>query len=193
MTTRKKNEFSTASTVEDKINFDLLNSQTQFLVGDIDGDSVTHIIKWITTENFDPKPDKILTLYINSDGGSLTDAFALVDIMRSSKCKIRTIGIGSIISAGFLIFAAGTKDERYISKNTTIMCHQYSDEFTGKYHDILSYMKESEMTHAKIIKFFHEVTGLDNKTIKSKLLPPTDVWLSVEEMIDLRIADHILN
>jgi hypothetical protein len=49
------------------------------------------------------------------------------------------------------------------------------------------------MTHAKIIKFFHEVTGLDNKTIKSKLLPPTDVWLSVEEMIDLRIADHLLN
>jgi ATP-dependent Clp protease protease subunit len=93
----------------EKINSKLLSKHIYFLNGDIDSYSVEEAIKWILYENTEGESDKVLSMYINSLGGSLTDALALVDIMRQSRFPIKTIGIGSIVSAGFMIFACGTK------------------------------------------------------------------------------------
>lgn len=187
-----KKELDFDVSADEKIGLGLLNNHVHFLFGEIEEENISDCIKWIVYENVMPSPTpKTLTLYINSVGGSLNDSFALIDVMKNSNCPIRVIGMGSVVSAAFLIFSAGTKGERYIAKNTSIMCHQYSDSYEGKHHDIKSRYRESELTNTRMIGILKENTGLDTKTIKSKLLCPTDVWLTAEEMIEFGIADNI--
>lgn len=176
----------------ERINVSLLNNHINFLTGEICEESVTEIIRWIAYENT-ISTDVPLTLFINSTGGSLTDAFALIDIMHNSHRKIRTFGIGNVMSAAFLIFASGLKGERYIGKYTSVMCHQYSGEIYGKHHDITAQFKESEMLNERMVDVLKKATYLDEKSIKSKLLPPTDIWLSAEECIKMGIADNLIS
>jgi ATP-dependent Clp endopeptidase proteolytic subunit ClpP len=177
---------------EDKIGLGILNNNTFILNGDIDSEIIEKAVRWIIYENISDEP-KVLTLYINSIGGSLCDAFALIDIMRNSKHTIRTIGIGAVMSSAFLIFAAGTKGERYIAKNSSILCHQYSDQIDStKHHDIESFAKEAKYANERMVNLIKECSDLPTRTIKSKLLPPSDVWLKAEELVELGIADHIL-
>lgn len=175
----------------ERINTSLLNNHIFFLNGVIDEYTVESAIKWIIYENTITEQDKVLTLYVNSIGGSLPDAFALIDIMRQSNYPIRTIGIGNIISAGFLIFSCGAKGQRIIAKNTSIMCHQYSGGMWGKHHDMEAHIKEMELTNNRMINILTEVTGLDPKTVKAKLLPPSDVWMTPDELVKYGVADII--
>ena len=122
---------------------------------------------------------------------ALHGAFGLIDIMRNSKQPIRTIGVGSICSAAFLIFAAGTKGERYVAKNTSIMCHQYASEMNGKFHDMKAFVRESDLANLRMSRHLQECTGMDARNVKTKLLPPSDVWFSAEEILELGVADHI--
>jgi len=131
-------------------------------------------------------------LYINSTGGDLYSAFALIDVMRNSYHPIRVIGIGAVMSAAFMIFAAGTSGERYAGKNTSFMCHQYSDNLTGKHHDLKASMKDGEIMNVKMVQLLKDATGLAPSKIKAKLLPASDVYLTAEEVLELGIADHIL-
>jgi ATP-dependent protease ClpP protease subunit len=91
-----------------------------------------------------------------------------------------------------MIFSSGYKGKRYIAKNTSIMCHQYSDGIEGKHHDIESRFKEVKLTNARMINVLKENTELDARTIKSKLLNATDVWLTADELIELGIADDYI-
>lgn len=177
---------------EDIVGLGLLKNHTHVITGDIDDENVDKVIRWLIYENLSSETGKTLTLYINSTGGSLTDAFALIDIMRSSTSIIRTIGVGNVMSAAFLIFAAGDKGHRYISKNTSSMCHQFTDCMDSKYHDIKASMKESESLNERMIKMLMETTELPRAKIKSKLLGPSDIYLSANEMIEYGVADHIL-
>lgn len=177
---------------EEKIGLGLLNNHIHFLTGEVNEESILEVIKWIVYENLQANKEKVLTLYINSTGGSLCDAFALIDVMRNSACPIRTIGMGSVMSAAFLIFAAGTKGQRFIARNTSIMCHQFSEDMDGKYHDIKAQMRESENTNKRMLEVLKESTGLNNRVIRTKLLPPSDVWLNADDVIELGVADHIL-
>ena len=175
----------------EKINSVLLNNHINFLVGEINEHSASEIIKWIIYENTINEPDKILTLYINSDGGSLSDALALIDIMRTSNYPIKTVGIGSIISAAFLIFSCGTKGMRVIAKNSSIMCHQYSGNIGGKQHDMQAIIKEIDLTNTRIVNILKDVSNLSVKMVNIKLLPPSDVWMTPEELVECGIADII--
>ena len=176
---------------KETIDTTLLKNHTYFLSGEIDDDSVEPVIRWIMYENLLIEEGKVLTLYINSTGGSLYDAFALIDVMRRSAYPISTIGIGSVASAAFMIFAAGTKGNRYISENTSILSHQFSGDNSGKYHDMVSAMKENDHVNERMAILLNEFTGLPVKAVKTKLLPPSDVWLTPGEAVTLGIADHI--
>jgi ATP-dependent Clp protease protease subunit len=188
-----KKDFDLDVSALEKIGLGLLNSHVHFLTGEIVEENIENAIKWIVYENLIcGNSPKTLTMYINSSGGNLNDSLGLIDIMRTSQCPIRTIGIGSICSAAFMIFSSGTKGERYIANNTSIMCHQYTDGMEGKHHDIKSRFKEVELTNTRMIEILKENTGLETRTIKSKLLCPTDVWLTAEELIELGIADSFL-
>lgn len=163
---------------------------TEFLFGEIDEQKVENIIKWII-KNQNKSLTEPLTLYINSTGGSVPDAFALIDVMRTSIHPIKTVGIGSIISAAFLIFSAGSKPNRYVSKNTSIMCHQYSFESEGKYHDLKAQFREMELINQRMMNLLEEKSNLSTKIIKSKLLSPTDAWITAAELVEFGIADAI--
>ena len=193
----KSNYGSTVKRLEgfnasDRVDVKLLDNNVHFLVGEICEENVAECLKWIVYENLDKRVDKVLTLYINSTGGDLYQAFALIDMMRTSKHPVRTIAVGSIMSAAFLIFASGTKGERYIGLNTGIMCHQFSGGTEAKYHDIKAEIKEADLCNRKMVEILKAATGLTNAKIKSKLLPASDVYLTVDELMDLGIADHIL-
>ncbi len=185
---KKVDEFNAS----DRIDIKLLESSIHFLTGEITEESVNEAIKWIVYENLQLKDKRILTLYINSTGGDLYQALALIDIMRSSNHVIRTIGIGAVMSAAFLIFAAGSKGERYATKNLSLMCHQFSSGIDAKYHDIKAEMKETELLNNKMVTILKDSTGMAPSVVKKKLLPPSDVYLTAEEAVELKVADHVL-
>lgn len=187
-TVKKIDEFNAS----DRIDVKLLENSTHFLVGEITEESVLECIKWIAYENIDQARSKTLTLYINSTGGDLYQAFALIDMMRNSYHSVRTIGVGAVMSAAFLIFASGTKGERYASSLTSFMCHQFSSGIDAKYHDIKAEMKENESLNAKMVEILKLATGLPTSKVKTKLLPASDVYLSANEMLDLGVADHVI-
>jgi ATP-dependent Clp protease protease subunit len=184
---KKIDEFNAS----DRIGVKLLENSIHFLTGEITEETVEKCIQWIVFENLDTK-EKILTLYVNSSGGDLYQAFALIDVMHSSKHTIRTIAIGNIMSAAFLIFTAGTNGERYLAVNTGIMCHQFSGGTDAKFHDLKAEMKENEILNKKMIDILKDATGLPPSKIKSKLLPASDVYLTAQEALDYGIADHLL-
>jgi ATP-dependent Clp protease, protease subunit len=175
----------------DRIGVKLLENSIYFLSGEITEENINECIKWVIYENLDPK-EKVLTLYVNSSGGDLYQAFALIDVMRSSKHVVRTVGIGSIMSAAFLIFTSGDQGERYLAVNTGIMCHQFSGGTDAKFHDLKAEMKENELLNKKMVDILKNATGLPTTKIKTKLLPASDVYLTAQEAIELGIADHLL-
>ena len=188
-----KKDIDEAMIASEKINLGLLDSHFHYLSGDIDDENVADVIRWIIYENLKPEQDKMLTLMLNSNGGDLSSAFGLIDVMKNSRIPIRTIRVGSVISAAFLIFAAGTRGERFIGRNTSVMCHQYSCSTEGKHHDLKAYNKEMESTNKRMMTILKESTDLDLKTIRSKFLPPTDVWMTPAELIEFGVADNFLN
>ena len=179
-------------TVQDQIEYNLYTNGIHYLSGEIGEFNTSPLIQWIIGENANPTPKKHLTLYINSVGGDLYDAFAVIDVMNSSKIPIRTIGIGSLMSAAFMIFVSGERGSRSLAKNTSTMCHQFSSSYEGKEHDIKASERETRFVKQKMLDIIKNSTDMDERTIKRKLLPPSDVWLSAQECIDLGVADILL-
>ena len=177
---------------EDRIDLKLLENNTHFINGEINEDSIGDAVKWLIYENLDTSKEKVLTLYINSTGGDLYQAFGLIDIMKASPHVIRCIGIGAVMSAAFLIFASGDKGHRYAAKNTSFMCHQFTESMDSKYHDLKATMRENDICNDRMVAVLKEATGLAPSVIKKKLLPASDVYLTAEEVVDLGIADNIL-
>jgi ATP-dependent Clp protease protease subunit len=159
-------------------------------MGEVDTDNIEPIIDWILVENHVRTPKKKeLILMINSDGGSVSDAFALIDVMNSSTVPIRTVGLGSIASAGLLIFLAG--HTRTLTPNTSILSHQFSWGSSGKEHELFAVVKEFELTKERMINHYKSCTNLSEAQIKEFLLPPHDVYLSAQEALKLGLCDHI--
>lgn len=185
---KKIDDFNAA----DRISVTLLENNVFFLTGEIDEDNINDCIRWIVYENLDQRSSKILTIYINSTGGDLYQALGLIDIMRTSVHPIRTIGVGTVMSAAFLIFASGSQGERYLAPNTGVMCHQFSESTEGKYHDIKAAVKESDSLNSRMLEILKDATGLPASKVKSKLLPASDVYMTAQEAIDLNVADQLL-
>jgi ATP-dependent protease ClpP protease subunit len=79
-----------------------------------------------------------------------------------------------------------------VGKNTILMCHQFSETTDGKYHDLKTKLKEGQRINQRMIDLLAECSDLDARTVRTKLLPPSDVWLSADDVIELGIADSIL-
>ena len=164
------------------------------LMGPVDNDSIKPVIEWILHENFvKKKRHKELLLMICSEGGDLSAAFALIDVMRSSNIFIKTVGLGEIASAGLLIFLSGSAGRRILTPNTSIMSHQFSWEAQGKAHELFATVKEFDLTQQRMLTLYQECTGLDIDTIKKILLPPQDVYLTAQEAKKYGICDQIAN
>lgn len=178
------------ATIYDDIDWTIHNSGSYYLTGDIDEHSVTPVIKWILAENMNQRHTQ-LNLFINSCGGDLYQAFGLIDVMKSSRIPVATSGIGSLMSAAFLIFMSGAKGQRFVTKNTSIMSHQFSTFYEGKEHDVKASEKETRYIKQRMLDVIKESCTMDERMIKRKLLPPSDVWLSADECVELGVADAI--
>jgi len=161
------------------------------LMDDIKNESVKPVIEWILKNNFSSNQTDILTLIINSGGGSVTDAFALIDTMKGSGIPIRTVGLGEISSAALMVFMAGEKGQRVLTPNTSILSHQYSWGKFGKEHELLTANKAFELTSKMITDHYMKCTGMSEKKIRQYLLPPHDVWISAAEAKKLGICDDV--
>ncbi|OUU18597.1 MAG: hypothetical protein CBC05_01670 [Crocinitomicaceae bacterium TMED45] len=179
-------------TAEDRIEVSLIDNDIHYLSGEIAEENVAKAIKWIVTANLNKKPKRTLKLYINSTGGDLYEAFALIDVIRNSYHHISTIGIGAVMSAAFLVFAIGKQGERYIGKNTGIMNHQHSDSMESKMHDMRSAMKENNNCELRCLNILREATGMSLQDVRKKLNTPSDQYFTAKQLVDLKIADHIL-
>jgi ATP-dependent Clp protease protease subunit len=161
-------------------------------MGEVDCDSIKPVIEWILHENYVVKRKrKELLLMICSEGGDMSAAFALIDVMNSSAIPIKTVGLGQIASAGLLVFLAGSPGRRVLTPNTSILSHQFSWGSDGKAHELFATIKEFELTQKRMIAHYETCTGLGLDEIKTVLLPPHDVYLSAEEARALNICDAI--
>jgi ATP-dependent Clp protease protease subunit len=180
-------------TLADKDNSELLQQAGMYVFMDeVASDSIKPIIEWILVENHvAKKKKKELLLMICSEGGSMEDAFALIDVIKSSSIPVKTVGLGSIASCGLLIFLAGSPGRRILTPNTSILSHQYSWGSEGKHHELWAMTKEFGLAQTRMIQHYQETTGLSEAVIREKLLPAHDVYLSAEEALELGICDYI--
>lgn len=161
-------------------------------MGGVDSESICPVVEWILYENHVRKKKfKELLLMICSEGGSLSEAFALVDVMSSSRIPIKTVGLGSIASCGLLIFLSGHPGRRILTPNTSILSHQFSWDVGGKAHELFATVKEFDLTQKRMIEHYRKCTGLDDDTIRSVLLPPQDVYLDAQEALKYNICDQV--
>jgi ATP-dependent Clp protease protease subunit len=160
-------------------------------MGDVTVETMSPLIDWIISENYNKKKKKELTLGICSPGGDLHACFALIDVMKGSKIPIRTIGMGMIASCGLLMFISGEKGRRILTPNTSILSHQYSWGSYGKEHELFSAVKEYDLTTERMINHYKKCTGLNEIAIRKYLLPPHDVWLGAKEAKKLGLCDKI--
>jgi ATP-dependent Clp protease protease subunit len=182
----------TTQTTEQNHTQALADNGMYVFMGEVDHDNIKPIIEWILHENFVTKRKrKELLLMICSEGGDMSAAFALIDVMQSSNIFIKTVGLGQIASAGLLIFLAGSPGRRTLTPNTSIMSHQYAWGSDGKHHELLATIKEFELTQTRMVQHYINCTGLSEEQIKQHLLPAHDVYLSADDALRLGICDHI--
>jgi ATP-dependent Clp protease protease subunit len=165
-----------------------------FFNSDFNPGSVADPISFIITRNLMLKDrPKNIKMIINSSGGEVSSAFALIDIIKGSKIPIYTYGLGEIASCALMTFIAGEKGRRFITKNTSILSHQFSWNSYGKEHELMSRVKEFKNTSDRILAHYKRCTGLSEADIKKYLLPAEDVWLSAKEAVKYGIADEIVD
>lgn len=160
-----------------------------------DSNTTKPVINTIIEKNLLPQKErpKEITLIINSPGGEVHSAFALIDTMKGSAIPIKTVGLGMIASCGILTFMAGTKGRRVITPNTSILSHQYSWGSVGKEHELFARVREFELSTQRMMDHYKKCTGLSEKKIREILLPAEDVWLSAKEAVKYGIADKIVS
>jgi len=160
-----------------------------------DSSTTKPVINTIIEKNLLPNSQrpKELTLVINSPGGQVHSAFALIDTMKGSAIPVKTVGLGMIASCGLLTFMSGKKGRRVITPNTSILSHQYSWGSVGKEHELFARVREFELSTARMMNHYKKCTGLSEKKVRDILLPPEDRWLSAKEAVKYGIADKIVS
>jgi ATP-dependent Clp protease protease subunit len=180
---------------EEKITIPTLEDYHYYLFNeDFNAKSTGELIKFVIERNLMIKDrPKMMKVIINSPGGEVSSAFALIDTIKGSKIPVYTYGLGEIASCGLLTFIAGEKGKRFITRNTAILSHQFSWGSWGKEHELMARVKEFNNTQERIIEHYKRCTGLTEKQIKTYLLPPEDVWLTAKEAVKYGIADEIVD
>lgn len=166
-------------------------SKFYLLFDDITDETAKGAVEWILNANYDDTRPTSLNLIINSCGGSLSSAFAIIDTMRGSKIPVTTTGLGEISSAGLMVFFAGHKGSRTLTPNTAIMSHQFSSAAVGKAYELFNEQRNLNLISERIFRHYKTCTGLGKKQIEKYLLPQHDVYLTAQEALELKLCDKI--
>lgn len=133
---------------------------------------------------------KDIQLYINSPGGSVTDGFAIYDVMNTIKPDVSTICIGHAASMGAFLLSGGTKGKRYCLPNAEVMIHQPLGGMQGQASDMKIAMDHMNRTRDQLNKYLALHTGKDIAVIEHDT--DRDNWMSAEEAVTYGLVDGII-
>lgn len=135
-------------------------------------------------------PDKDISLYINSPGGSITSGMAIYDTMQFIKPDVSTICIGMAASMGSFLLAAGAKGKRFALPNSEIMIHQPLGGARGQATDVIIHAERLVKTKKQLNKILSERTGQPLEKIEKDV--ERDYFMSAEEAKAYGLIDDIL-
>ena len=139
------------------------------------------------------EPDKEISFYINSPGGSITDGMAIVDTMNYIKCPVSTICIGLAASMGSVLLACGAKGKRYATPNSEVLIHQplISGGLSGQTTEIKIHADHMVKTREKLNKLLSEKTGQTLEQIEKDT--ERDHYMTAEEALKYGLIDEIID
>ena len=166
----------------------LLNERIVFLGDEVNSDTASLVIaQLLFLESEDP--DKDISLYINSPGGSVTAGMGIYDTMQYIKCDVSTICVGMAASMGAFLLAGGAKGKRMILPNAEVMIHLPSGGAQGQATEIQITAEWILRTKKNLAKILAENCNQPYE----KVLADTerDYWMSAEQALEYGLVDHI--
>ena len=168
----------------------LLKDNVIFVVGPIEDQMANLIIAqmlFLESEN----PDKDISLYINSPGGSITSGLSIYDTMQFIKPDVSTICVGQAASMGAILLAGGSKGKRYSLPNSRMMIHQPISGFQGQASDIDIQAKEILKLRERLNKILSTHTSKSEKQIASDT--DRDNYMKASEALEYGLIDTVLS
>jgi ATP-dependent Clp protease protease subunit len=167
----------------------LLNERIVFLGSPID-DMVANLIVAQLLHLESQDPDKDISIYINSPGGSIYSGLAVYDTMQFIKPDIQTICVGVAMSMGSLLLTGGTKGKRMSLPNARLLIHQPSAGFEGQSTDIEIHAREILNTRRRIDEIYAEHTGQTVEQVHSDM--ERDRFFKPDEAVEYGLIDKVI-
>ena len=167
----------------------LLKERVVFLVGPVNEVTANLIVAQLLFLESD-NPDKDISFYINSPGGSVSAGLAIYDTMQFVKPDVSTLCVGQAASMGALLLAAGSKAKRYCLPNSRVMIHQPMGGFQGQASDIEIHAKEILFLKGRLNEIMAKHTGQKMETIEKDT--DRDNFLSATQAVSYGIVDKVL-
>ena len=166
----------------------LLKARIVFLVGEINDQIANTVIAQLLFLESEA-PDKDISLYINSPGGSVTSGLAVYDTMGFIKPDVVTICIGQACSMGALLLASGAKGKRFALEHSRVMIHQPSGGFAGTASDIEIHTNEILTMRSRINTLMSKLTGKSIKQVATDT--DRDRFMTAQQALKYGIIDDI--
>ncbi len=167
----------------------LLNERIIFLGTPID-DQISNLIVAQLLHLESEDPDKDVSIYINSPGGSVYAGLAIYDTMQFIKPQVQTICVGVAMSMGALLLAGGEAGKRMALPNAKILIHQVSGGFSGQASDIEIHAREALDTRRRLDEIIAKHTGKDVDDVNRDT--ERDNFMSAEQAKDYGIVDRVI-
>lgn len=167
----------------------LLKERVIFIVGPIEDHMANLIVAqllFLESEN----PDKDISIYINSPGGSVTAGLAIYDTMQFIKPDISTLCVGQAASMGAVLLTAGAKGKRYSLPHSRVMIHQPLGGFQGQASDIDIHAKEILKIREQLNQLLASHTGQSIETIDNDT--ERDNFMGAETAVEYGLIDEVL-
>jgi ATP-dependent Clp protease protease subunit len=168
----------------------LLKERVIFLVGEVNDHSANLVVAqmlFLESEN----PEKDISLYINSPGGSVSAGMAIFDTMNFIKPAVSTLCIGMAASMGAFLLTAGAKGKRFSLPNSKVMIHQPLGGTRGQATEIEIHAREILKTREQLNRILAENTGQTLKKIAQDT--ERDYYLSADEAKEYGLVDEVIS
>ncbi len=167
----------------------LLNERIIFLGSPID-DTIANLVVAQLLHLESEDPDKDISIYINSPGGSIYAGLAIYDTMNFIKPDVQTICCGIAMSMGSLVLAGGAAGKRFSLPNSRILIHQPSAGFEGQSSDIEIHMNEILKTRARIDEIYAKHTGQPLERVHDDM--ERDRFFKPDEAAEYGLIDKVI-
>ena len=167
----------------------LLNERIIFLGTPID-DQIANLVVAQLLHLESQDPDKDISIYVNSPGGSIYAGLAVYDTMQFVKPDIQTICMGVAMSMGSLLLTAGAKGKRFALPNSRILIHQPSAGFEGQSTDIEIHAREILKVRERIDEIYAKHTGQPLEQVHTDM--ERDRFFKADEAVEYGLIDRVL-